>query len=148
MSKHIPFWDRVEKTAECWLWLGPTLQGYGMLGNKYPERRAHRYVWHLTRGRIPAGMVVMHKCDNPRCVRPDHLALGTQYDNILDCIRKGRQSRGIRKEFCPRGHRRTLRLGRAGKTRGDCLTCNAERHRLYRPSRSKEAILSRLDALK
>ena len=144
MCKHIPFWSRVEKTDECWLWLGPTLQGYGMLGSQYPERRAHRYVWHLTRGRIPAGMVVMHKCDNPQCVRPDHLALGTQYDNILDCIRKGRKFRGLLTQYCPRGHKKAQR---PGKTRGQCLVCHAERMRRTRPSRSKAAILSRLEKL-
>lgn len=147
MSRLIPFWERVEKTDGCWLWTGPTRHRYGVLSARFPERKAHRYVWHLTRGRIPTGMVVMHKCDNPLCVRPDHLAVGTQYENILDCIRKGRKSRGIRKEFCPRGHKRTLRLGRAGRTRGNCLECHAERMRLHRPSRAKSALLARLEKL-
>jgi len=56
--------------------------------------RAHRLAWRLSRGEIPYGMQVLHKCDNGLCINPDHLFLGTQKDNVDDCIRKGRFRRG------------------------------------------------------
>lgn len=145
MSKRIPFWDRVLKSGGCWFWTGPTRNGYGVISPGNSERKVHRYVWAMEHGPIPRGMVIMHQCDEPLCVNPDHLMMGTQYDNILDCIRKGRKFRGLLAQRCPRGHRR---VQRPGKTRGQCLVCHAERTRKTRPSRSKAAILSRLEALK
>jgi hypothetical protein len=57
---------------------------------------AHRYAWELTYGPIPEGLSVLHRCDVPRCVRPDHLFLGTQADNLADMTAKGRRSAGER----------------------------------------------------
>lgn len=84
--------DRVEGDA-CWLWRGSRLpSGYGRF---YPARHvglyAHRVAWEIANGRpVPAGLVVMHACDNPRCVRPDHLSIGTSGENLQDAIDKGR----------------------------------------------------------
>lgn len=91
------FWARVTKSEGCWLWSG-AVQGekYGHL--HVPGRPsgvnalAHRVAWTLARGPIPDGFNVLHSCDTPLCVRPDHLFLGSQADNIADMIRKGRQS--------------------------------------------------------
>lgn len=84
-----------EKDSGCHLWsaaIGPG--GYGNFGiMRRPYRNthvAHRVSWALNRGPIPVGMKVLHKCDNPPCVNPDHLFLGTQRDNVEDCVRKGR----------------------------------------------------------
>lgn len=80
----------------CWNWIaGKTQDGYGRfrVGPK-SVMMAHRYAWELQRGKVPEGMQVLHKCDNPSCVNPEHLFLGTQNDNIQDMVSKGRQ-RGV-----------------------------------------------------
>jgi hypothetical protein len=76
----------------CWEWSGAqTLScGYGVLTINRVRVRAHRLAWELVHGPVPAGMFVCHHCDNPRCVRPAHLFLGTPRDNVEDMIAKGR----------------------------------------------------------
>jgi len=92
------FWSRVNKTDGCWLWTGATLRGYGRRSGRRPphERICHRYAWIITNGPIPDGIHVLHRCDNPSCVRPDHLFLGTHQDNVSDMIAKDRHSHGDR----------------------------------------------------
>lgn len=91
---HLPFWERVDMTGTCWLWTGPvTRDGYGACGK---ADRAHRRSWRDTYGPIPQGLLVCHHCDNRLCVRPDHLFLGTNSDNIADMVSKKRQVRGER----------------------------------------------------
>lgn len=68
--------------------------GYAQVSVGNKTRRAHRYAWELTNGPIPDGLVVCHKCDNPICVNPSHLFLGTSADNTADKVRKGRQAKG------------------------------------------------------
>lgn len=75
---------------ECWLWLGwRTAQGYGGF-EAFGICRAHRFSYELYVGPIPDGICVLHKCDNPPCVNPNHLFLGTKRNNIIDCVAKGR----------------------------------------------------------
>lgn len=91
------FWEKVFKTETCWLWTGWRHKGYGVISINQDPVRAHRFSWELHNGPIPVGDVeicVLHHCDNPTCVRPDHLFLGTDADNAKDCIEKGRNSRG------------------------------------------------------
>jgi hypothetical protein len=90
-----------DKGTGCWLWKGSkTDQGYGHFFNsrfsKPHSMKAHRQSWLLYKGPIPDGLLVLHKCDTPSCVNPDHLFLGTNDDNIDDRNAKERQSRGGR----------------------------------------------------
>lgn len=93
------FWALVERGAadKCWPYKGPkTPRGYGAITYLKKSWRAHRLAWTLTKGPIPAGQVVCHKCDNPPCCNPAHLFLGTNGDNTRDAKRKGRLASGER----------------------------------------------------
>lgn len=77
----------------CIEWAGArTTRGYGRIGRYDRERYTHRVMWELTNGQpIPPGMVVRHRCDNPPCLNPEHLELGTTADNNRDALERGRQ---------------------------------------------------------
>ena len=89
----IRFWKHVIKgeVNACWNWLGAKNQhGYGrLLVNKSPLY-AHRISWELHKGPLQASVHLLHTCDNPSCVNPEHLKLGTQSDNMQDCFKKNR----------------------------------------------------------
>lgn len=92
-----------DKTS-CWLWTGYiSNNGYGQSHFNGKFSSAHRTSWMIYNGKIPKGLQVNHKCDVRNCVRPDHLFLGTQKDNMQDASRKGRM-REQKKTQCPRGH--------------------------------------------
>jgi hypothetical protein len=80
----------------CWLWLGSLSKGYGHIRINGVHRKANRVSYELFIGPIPEGMDVLHKCDNPPCVRPDHFFPGTHTDNMKDCISKKRNAFGER----------------------------------------------------
>ena len=94
------FWSKVQQSDGCWEWQG------GKASMRYGRFRyhtstgevlhvpAHRFAWTLAYGSIPDGMYVCHKCDNPPCVRPDHLFLGTPGDNVRDMVTKHREPNG------------------------------------------------------
>lgn len=95
------FWRWVNKRKSkklCWEWTGCRDScGYGLIGTGKGSRvieRAHRVSWklHNPHSLIPKGIKVLHKCDNPACVNPDHLFLGTQLDNMKDMLSKGRSN--------------------------------------------------------
>lgn len=92
------FWSKVNKSEErCWLWQGTMLkQGYGCFKIAGKMYKAHRVAYVYAKGPIPVGLVLCHTCDNPRCVRPDHLFPGTYKDNMQDAARKGRMATGDR----------------------------------------------------
>ena len=89
------FESKVNKTNSCWLWTGElSHNGYGRFKFFNSKYQAHRITWELYRGYIPKGLLVLHECDTPACVNPDHLFLGTNLDNTLDVIKKGRWGGG------------------------------------------------------
>ena len=106
------FWSKVDKNGPvvrndlgaCWDWLcarSVQRNGYGLFwigANRGRMVQAHRISWELTNGAIPSGLCVCHQCDNPRCVNPAHLFLGSRTDNHLDMVTKRRNKPG----GCPR----------------------------------------------
>ena len=102
------FWSYVTKTDDCWPWTGSIHNtGYGRMKAKHKQVFVHRVSWEMSNGPIPNGMFVLHRCDNPPCVRPDHLFLGTKGDNNRDRVAKGRSAGGqlkSNKTHCPHGH--------------------------------------------
>lgn len=97
------FWLSVTKkqSDECWEWTGRrNADGYGVITvRSHPvfrcrEQLAHRVSWYLGAGSLPDGAQVLHRCDNPPCINPSHLWLGTPRDNMRDCAAKGRTGGG------------------------------------------------------
>jgi HNH endonuclease len=87
------FWRKVAFTRDCWVWAAFCLpNGYGWFSTTKAAgpAYAHRVGYELQVGPIPPGLQVLHTCDNPPCVRADHLFVGTQRDNVLDAMAKGR----------------------------------------------------------
>ncbi len=92
----VRFWRYTRKSDGCWLWTGPIrgrgpYGGIGITGTPNKSIGAHQFSFLIHHGQIPLGLCVCHTCDNPSCVNPDHLFLGTQVDNIRDMVGKGRQ---------------------------------------------------------
>lgn len=108
------YWAQVSVGTgdDCWPWTGIVdRDGYGMFSRNRLGRRAHRYAVELDRGAPELGKIVMHTCDNPPCVNPSHLLVGTQADNIADKMAKGRHR-------CDRGEDQ----GNAKLTEADVLS--------------------------
>ena len=128
----------------CWKWnMSVNSDGYGHFGSNLrnrgltTEQVAHRLAYTLFKGPIPSGMVVMHSCDYPRCVNPEHLNLGTQIENVQDMIRKGRV-RGVtheneQKTHCKRGHKFTKKNTYIYPNSGGrgCKICIKMHHKQY-----------------
>ena len=116
MPRHAAlFWSRVQQSPSCWEWTGHRSEdGYGTLRFNGQMQKAHRVAWQLTNGLIPDRFHVLHRCDNPPCVRPEHLFLGSNHDNVLDRHSKGRTNEKAWRSgrvhwaagitHCPRGH--------------------------------------------
>lgn len=86
-----------EPNSGCWLWMkGGGGDGYGCFYYNGERNWAHRVSWELYAGPIPEKVSVLHKCDTPSCVRPDHLFLGTRADNVADMVSKSRNQKGAR----------------------------------------------------
>ena len=108
MTAPTPLADRlfskVRKTKSCWIFLGyRNSRGYGQIGrgpSGTSPVRAHVASWEIHNGAVPDGLYVLHRCDNPPCVNPKHLFLGTHADNMADMVAKGRVARNERSGRC------------------------------------------------
>jgi len=144
------FWDRVVKSEGCWTWTGARLpitkrqKGYGTFAISALGRpvNAHRIAYALTYGEVPAGRLVMHRCDNPICVNPAHLMLGTHADNMADMDAKGRRVHAnTYKTHCINGHPLSDENVRRVRTpAGSARMCRiCERARLVAFNEAKQA---------
>jgi hypothetical protein len=135
------FWEKVDRSGDCWVWVaGRSTRRYGQFWSGGRRVPAHRFSYELHFGPITDPRLdVCHTCDNPPCVRPDHLWLGTPSENALDMVAKGRQNNAeSAKTHCPKGHPFDAYRGRGRY----CTVCNREmcreyrvRHGLYAPAR-------------
>lgn len=128
------FWSKVDKGNGCWLWLGSLRStGYGQINagqHGVAPLKAHRVAYELTYGPIPDGLFVCHHCDNRRCVRPDHLFLGTPSENTADAGRKGRMGRSRLTEA-------TVQAIRAAYAQGEAQSSLAKRYGVHQSTISK-----------
>lgn len=107
------FWSRatVGGKDDCWEWIGScNPKGYGRFRLNGFEDYAHRQAWRIKNGEIEDGKHVLHRCDNPKCVNPSHLFLGSNLDNIKDCISKGRNSKGERHQWSKLSEKQVLEI--------------------------------------
>jgi len=107
------FWNKVDKSGTCWLWTAGQRNASGYGGFLYNGKHslAHRVSYEIEIGPVPDGLLVLHRCDNPLCVRPSHLFLGTNDDNMKDMAAKGRSPKGD--NHCTRLRPELVRKGEA-----------------------------------
>lgn len=133
------FWAKVSKAGPvvrpelgpCWVWSASKRpNGYGSFWMDGEIFGAYRASFVLNVGVIPDGLFVLHRCDNPPCVRPEHLFIGTQADNAKDMMMKGRNKNGVAsKTHCLRGHAYSPEtLFRCRNGRKSCRLCDRMRH--------------------
>jgi hypothetical protein len=155
------FYSKINKNPEgCWEWMGgksaarkrKNRGGYFLEYGKFhvnvilPDGKkrkktieAHRLMWIMLNGEIRKNMYVCHHCDNPKCVRPDHLYEESQRQNMLDCVSRGRHAMS-RKTHCPNGHEyssenTSIYRREDGYTERRCITCRREHDMKYKKNK-------------
>lgn len=116
------FWSLVRISDGCWEWTGALdKDGYGRHFHRTGAFKSHRYSYEISVGPIPDELHVCHHCDNPACVRPDHLFLGTRSDNMRDCMRKGRAKNVFQRAALCKSGQHALTEGNRGPS--GCKIC-------------------------
>ena len=138
------FWRAVDiQSSGCWLWTRATWGNnhYGCVKFQGRALSAHRLAYELAKGPIPAALKVLHICDIPRCVNPDHLFIGTQRENMLDCKAKGRTRNGHSyATHCKRGHAFDEVNTRFDGRGRQCRTCDKLRRTPIADAKAKDRI--------
>jgi hypothetical protein len=139
------FWEKVDKSDAdgCWLWTATRAcrpeyeSGYGRIYAHGKARPAAQVAWELANGQpFPEGMLACHHCDNPPCVRPDHIFPGTNSDNINDAVNKGRWSKGpALRPYCKYGHLMEGDNVFYSRTRRRCRQCRRVSFNKYKAKR-------------
>jgi hypothetical protein len=123
------FLSHIDKTGDCWVWTGClNAYGYGVTRINGKLYTAHRFSWFMTHGPIPDGLCILHKCDNPPCVNPSHLFIGTKADNMWDKSFKGRHH--YQTINCKRGHK--FDIPPTPGVKRNCTICAKERYEFKR----------------
>ena len=135
------FWDKVDKSGDCWMWTAYKDQkGYGRFGIGSKLYSAHRLSYEWSYGDFDKKLCVCHTCDNPGCVNPEHLWLGTRRDNNIDRDNKGRHNNGFQDRIkCKNGHafntKNTYTRPDGGRNGRNCRVCD----KLYQRSKRAKA---------
>jgi hypothetical protein len=138
------FWDNVLFGDGCWLWMARLSNGYGSFSSariRHAPIVAHRVAWAIAHRRVRAGLVVMHICNNKRCVRPDHLKVGTQGENLRDAVRDGLVSYHKSATCLICGAKRSPRC----RSKARCLRCLRKETRLT-PQLRAASLIQRIEA--
>jgi hypothetical protein len=136
------FLIKVDKTDSCWIWTAnKDKNGYGRFKfERYPHP-AHRFSYKLFKGEIPKGMLICHSCDNPSCVNPEHLWLGSCSDNTRDMVSKNRHGKHMKSRTCCKNGHEYAVVGtfiyNGKRPKRECRECkrNAEKRRRNTPEK-------------